>query len=235
MRRLFILLAANLALLTSCDIGNISSSLHGIFTIKGCIVAAPTNTPLADVFISVTNNNYTIASATSDVDGMFTISIDKTQFDNSYFINIVDPETNVTKQMDLTGIGMTEYNYGNIILYDSRNPYSLPTFEYQNKTYVVHPILRREYTLSELDDVCDNIHDYGINNWFLPSELEFRKIIGMTKNSKLDDLIPGGLYWVSDFDGKYQKYMWYDGWNSIEIHESSNSDQLAHIVPVSMY
>lgn len=117
MKKLYILFVLFSILLCGCSEED-ESNLSGTFTVKGRIVTMPTNMPLAAVIISITNNNYTIASTRTDTDGMFSLSVDKAQLDNSYYISILEPKTNITQQINLTGIGLDEYDYGNITMYE---------------------------------------------------------------------------------------------------------------------
>lgn len=221
-------------LLIGCSSG--SDDFDSDFTIKGYVVTAPANTPLSGVLVRVTNDSYTLGSTSSNADGSFTLTINRSELDNSYFLSLLDPKTEVTKHIDIKGVGMSEYNFGNIALYDSRNPYELPTFNYNGYTYIVHPVLRREYALSELNSACDGLNDYGRDDWFLPNEAEMRKIIDMIWLNKTFDLIPAGLYWTSDFDGRYTTYLSYNGQGGVSNKSgSSNPNQMAHVVPISCF
>ena len=72
--------------------------------------------------------------------------------------------------------------------------------------------------------------------WALPNEAEMRKIIDMIWLNKTFDLIPGGLYWTSDFDGRYTTYLSYNGQGGVSNKSgSSNPNQMAHVVPISCF
>ena len=213
-------------------------NLDNNFTLTGCIVSSPHNTPVSNCVVEVTNGNAALASTITNEDGLFELTVDRDLLDGTHYLSIYDNQYGNKKQEKIQGVGMSAYDYGDIILFDIRNPYSLPTFNYQNYTYVVHPVLRREYALSELNNALDNVHDFGFEEWFLPNEMEFRKIISMiVANGTMYGLIPSGLYWTSDFDGKYTKYIFYSVGKppTVEIGGSSNPSQMAGIVPISRY
>ena len=165
-------------------------NLDNNFTLTGCIVSSPHNTPVSNCVVEVTNGNTALASTMTNEDGLFKLTIDINLLDNTYYLAISDNQYGNKRSEKIQGVGTSIYDYGNIVLYDSRNPYNLPTFNYQNYTYVVHPVLRREYALSELNNALDNVHDFGFEEWFLPNEMEFREIISMiVANGTNDELL----------------------------------------------
>ena len=212
------------------------------FILTGCIVSSPLNTPVSNCLVEIMNENSVLVSTITNEDGLFKLTINRNLLDGTHYLNIYDNQYGNKKQVKIQGVGISAYDYGYIILFDTRNPYSLPTFNYQNYTYVVHPVLRRKYALSELNNALDDVHDFGIEEWFLPNEMEFRNIISMiVANGTIYDLIPSGLYWTSDliseFDRTYTKYIRYNVGKppTIEINGSSNPSQRAGIVPLSRY
>lgn len=182
-------------LLIGCSSG--SDDFDSDFTIKGYVVTAPANTPLSGVLVRVTNDSYTLGSTSSNADGSFTLTINKSQLDNSYYLSIFDPKTEISKHIDITGVGLSEYNFGNISLYDSRNPYELPTFEYNGYTYVVHPVLRDMSKYELAQDICEALNDFGISSWFLPSKDELLEFFSTRKIYELPQY-PNGNYCITD-------------------------------------
>lgn len=182
-------------LLIGCSNG--SDDFDSDFTIKGYVVTAPANTPLSGVLVRVTNDSYTLASTSSNTDGLFTITVNRSELDNSYYLSIFDPKTEISKQVDITGVGLSEYNFGNISLYDYRNPYELPTFEYNGYTYVAHPVLRDMSKYELAQDICETLDGFGISSWFLPSKDE---LLEFFRTRKIYEPLqyPNGNYCITD-------------------------------------
>ena len=236
MKRYNIIIVCLISLIL-CGCSN-DDAIDSNFTLIGHIVSSPHNTPVSNCHVEITNGNTVLVSTITNEDGLFELTVDRDLLDGTHYLSIYDNQYGNKKQEKIQGVGMSVYDYGDIILFDIRNPNNLPTFNYQNYTYVVHPVLRREYALSELNNALDNVHDFGIEEWFLPNEMEFRKIISMiVANGTMYGLIPSGLYWTSDFDGKYTKYIFYSAGKppTVEIGGSSNPSQMAGIVPISRY
>lgn len=118
------------------------------FTLTGCIVSSPHNAPVSNCVVEVTNGNTTLVSTMTSEDGLFELTINRNLLDGTHYLSIYENQYGNKKQEKIQGVGMFAYDYGDIILFDIRNPYNLPTFNYQNYTYVVHPVLRREYIFS---------------------------------------------------------------------------------------
>lgn len=195
-KKLYILLAFVSVFLSGCS--NESDDFDSDdFTIKGYVVTSPENVPISDVLVRVTNDNYTLAATSSNANGSFTITVNRSELDNSYYLSIFDPKTEISKQIDITGVGLSEYNFGNISLYDSRNPYELPTFEYNGYTYVAHPVLRDKSKYELAQDICETLNDFGISSWFLPSENELLEFF-RTRNIYELPQYPNGSYCITD-------------------------------------
>lgn len=218
-------------LLTACGSG--SDDFNSDFTIKGYVVTAPANTPLSGVLVRVTNDSYTLGSTNSNTDGSFTLTINKSQLDNSYFLSLLDPETEVAKQIDIKGVGLAEYDFGNIALYDSRNPLELPTFEYSGYTYVVHPILREQYSQEDAIRVCDNLSDCGLNTWFLPNVDELIEVFWSQSKYIVGDY-PNGTYWTSTPNTTIYFLHNVEGW-STSSNPREDSSKKCYVIPVSRY
>lgn len=195
MKKRIVFFAFIVVLLSGC--GKVRDDFDCDFTIKGYVVTAPTNMPLSGVLVRVTNDSYTLASMSSNADGSFAITINRGELYNSYFLSILDSQTDISRQIDIIGVGLSEYNFGNIALYDSRNPYDLPTFEYIGYTYVAHPVLRDKSKSILAEGVCEMLNDFGIFSWFVPSKDELFKFFGSRTIYELPQY-PMGYYCIRD-------------------------------------
>lgn len=200
---LLVLSAVASILLIGCSNG--SDDFDGDFTIKGYLVTAPSNMPLSGVLVRVTNDSYTLGTTSSNADGSFTLTINKSQLDKSYFLSLLDPKTEILKQIDIKGVGLAEYDFGNIVLYDSRNPWELPTFEYIGYTYVAHPVLRDKSDFELAQEICETLNDFGISSWFLPTEDELLEFFRTRDIYELPQY-PGGDYCITDLGRRVYKY-----------------------------
>lgn len=309
-------------LLVAC--GNDNEGITGEFTIIGKVIEVPSNSPISNVLVQVKNDNYVISTTKSDSNGAFKVTIDKSQLDDSYYLSLFDMNTNITKRVEIKGIGLSNYDFGNIVmyevatvfgsvvsepnnapiegvsilisngsgkisstktsstgsfsigiikslidessvlqihdkvldisksinfptfegleykignivLYDRRNPYNLPTAEHGGFTYVMHSVLKEKMTYDEAKQACESLGDYGISNWYLPSMEELELVFGAFQSK---GVFPVGKYWTSTFDYEYNKYMVLDktishsGW---EVWYISDPDSKLYVVPISRY
>lgn len=232
MKKFYILFSLFAMLLNGCS--DVNDEFSTDFTIKGYVVTAPANTPLSGVLVRVTNDSYTLGSTSSNADGSFTLTINKSQLDNSYFLSLLDPKTEVIKHIDIKGVGLAEYDFGNIALYDSRNPLELPSFEYGGYTYVVHPILREQYSQEDAIRVCDNLSDCGLNTWFLPNMDELIEVF-WSQSIYITGDYPTGEYWTSTSNTA----MYFQNIHNAEgMRTSSHSANVAskyYVIPISRY
>lgn len=146
---------------------------HSI-TYTGRVVEVSTNTPLANMSVKVTNGTIDRASTTTTQDGIFSLTVQLQDIDNSYYLLLTDYATSITKRLALQAFGNVEYDYGDIVFLDYRNKYNLPTFEYAGFIYYLHEELG-EMTWQEAITVCEALEDYEQTDWFLPSDKEIQK------------------------------------------------------------
>lgn len=151
------------------DYGNIE--LYEALTISGTVLSSPSNTPLNGIIAKITDGTTTLVSTTTNETGFFSMSFDKSEINKSFYLSLSDAIYGVSNNYAIEDIGKS-YNYGNIFLYDSRNPYNLPTFTYSNYTYTVHPIMREKYSYEEAISVCAGLNEMGSSDWFIPNEPE---------------------------------------------------------------
>lgn len=167
------------------------------YSVKGAVVSAPSNLPLSGVLVRIMNDSYTLASTETSNDGTFSISVEKDKIDASYYLSLYDAEMAIKKDVSLTGFGLSELDMGNIILYDSRNPYDLPIFTYGGYTYVVHPVAREKMSFSEATKYCEELRDYGIREWIMPDS---DALMDYVSKNCLSSELPTGSYWSSSFE-----------------------------------
>lgn len=209
-----------------------NENLDNNFTLTGCIVSSPHNAPVSNCVVEVTNGNTSLASTITNEDGLFKLTIDINMLDNTHYLAISDNQYGNTRSEKIQGVGTSIYDYRNIVLYDSRNPYNLPTFEYANKTYVVHPVLARKYTISEIDSLSESLNDYGIDDWYIPSMLEMEKMYW--SSIYISELLPLGQYLTSDRDGNSYGLFVITNEGTYSTH--TDRDNLSgYVVPVSTY
>lgn len=177
------------------------------FVIKGCVVSAPSNLPVPGVLVRIMNDSYTLASHTTSDNGEFEITVDKDQIDASYYLSLYDNRLDVSKTVELQGFGLPEYDFGNIVFYDKRNPCDLPTIESQGHTLILHPVLGNKYNYEEALATCAKLNDYGIEDWSLPNNEELSDIFWKYDRQMK---FPGGSYWTStQYGNQYGHATWY--------------------------
>ena len=94
----------------------------------GRVLEESERTPIANVKVMVTNGETVYLSATTDQDGAFRMEVDFSRIDkNSYvFLRMDDNITEITKRVDLKGMGKETYDYNDIFLYNC-NDDAVPT------------------------------------------------------------------------------------------------------------
>ena len=180
------------------DYGNIE--LYEALTISGTVLSSPSNTPLNGIIAKVTDGTATLASTTTNETGFFSMSFDKSEINKSFYLSLSDAIYGVSNNYGIKEIGKS-CNYGNIILYDSRNPYNLPTFTYSAYTYVVYPIMREQYSYEEAISVCAGLNEMGRSDWFIPNQNELIAFF-MTLDMYSREEYPSGDY-TTLTKGKY--------------------------------
>ena len=120
------------------------------------------------------------------------MSFDKSEINKSFYLSLSDAIYGVSNNYGIKEIGKS-CNYGNIILYDSRNPYNLPTFTYSAYTYVVYPIMREQYSYEEAISVCAGLNEMGRSDWFIPNQNELIAFF-MTLDMYSREEYPSGDY-----------------------------------------
>lgn len=206
-----------------------------LVTLKGTVVVSPTSYPIQGVMVKITNGKSALVSTTTDNIGMFSISFNRNEIDSSYFLSLTVTPMNITKIFDIVGIGQTEHDYGTVVLYDINNPYELTSFQYNGYTYVVHPVLREQYAQTEAKNICNNLSDLGIDNWFLPSKDELWAYFKSRTMKEMELDVPNGNYWTTSEDMyvyknfSYSEGVSYGGW------PTENTLKKYYIVPMHRY
>lgn len=129
MKRYNIIIVCLISLIL-CGCSN-DDAIDSNFTLMGRIVSSPHNTPVSNCHVEITNGNTVLVSTITNEDGLFELTIDRNLLDGTHYLSIYDNQYGNKKQEKIQGVGMSAYDYGDIILFDIRNPYSLPTFNYQ--------------------------------------------------------------------------------------------------------
>lgn len=206
-------------------------NLDNNFTLTGCIVSSPHNAPVSNCVVEVTNGNTALASTITNEDGLFKLTIDINMLDNTYYLAISDNQYGNKKQEKIQGVGISIYDYGNIVIYDSKNPCQLPTFSYGGNKYIAHPVLRKQYYLYEVNGVCENLDDYGINAWFLPNINEMQEIYHRSPHIKQD--LEYGDYWTSDINANGRAYL--EARFASKAIYTDDPYKIGYILPIALY
>lgn len=208
-----------------------------ILTLTGKTIAAPNNTPIANLVVSIKNSYNIICSTNSNSDGSFELKANIYDIDSSYKLYINDVVHGIQKEYEINGFGKMHYDYGDLIIYDSRNPYNLPTFQFNNYTYIVHPLLNEEYSYEDALNACSNLKDMNYNSWFLPTKDELSEYFKTCND--LGKVYPTGYYRISQpnttviivyrlfIDNVFVRY-------GFEVKELPSDDK-AHVLPMTKY
>ena len=81
-------------------------------TYKGRVIDK-SNKPLNGIIVRVTNGSLNYNSVTTDMDGIFQITVDINKIDKTYYIQIGE-ENSFSKKSQLKGFGQSLYDYGDI-------------------------------------------------------------------------------------------------------------------------
>lgn len=188
-----LLLLIIMSTLASC--GHDEDFNEDYLTLVGKVISEPYNAPISNVTITVRNGNKIAASTTTNQQGQFELKISIAEIDASSKLYIDDVIHKVQKEYEILGFGKKYFDYGNLVLYDSRNPYNLPVFKFNNYTYIIHPILTGEYSYEESFNICSQLHDYDVDSWFLPTKDE---LMGYFKScNNLGEIYSAGYYRIS--------------------------------------
>lgn len=164
-------------------------------TLVGNVISEPNEAPLSNITVNVKNSNRIIASTTTNTQGRFELEVSIAELNMSSKLYIEDVVHKVQKEYEVLGFGNRYFDYGDIVLYDSRNPYNLPLFKFNNHTYLIHPLLTEEYTYEGSLNICSQLHDYDVDSWFLPTKDE---LMGYFKScNNLGEIYSAGYYRIS--------------------------------------
>ncbi len=203
----------------------------------GKVMSEPHNISVPNVEISVKNENKMICSTMTNHQGQFELEVNIAEINASSKLYIYDVKHGIHKELEISGFGRKYYDYGDIILYDSRNPYNLPVFQYNSCSYIVHPLLTGEYSYKESLDICSNLHDYDVDSWFLPTKEELIAYFKSCDN--LGDTYSVGYYRITEpntsviriyrlfIDNVFRSY----GCDEVKI----SPEESAYVLPIAKY
>lgn len=172
------------------------------FTLSGIVVSAPNNNPIVGASVYVSDGSNIVSREKTTVDGSFNITIHKSEIDDSYKLYIEDSEFNIQKIFDIRGYSLSSYDYGFLVLYNSENPYEIPSFTYGNQTYFVHPGFESS-SWSDALTKCINLEYMGYTDWILPT---YDELNGVYKANLLEE---DKYFWSTTLineDELYNKY-----------------------------
>lgn len=229
MKKAYLLSICLLCMVFGCSKSN--NTNQESFTLKGYIVTSPMNNPVGDAIIKVSNEKNTLASSTTSSSGEFSITVDKNRLDASYALIVSTQNSDITKSLPITGYGLKEHDFGNIILYDERNPYELPTVIIGPYTYVLHPVLQNKMNWNSAMTACEELNDFGLSNWFLPFRDELCSLLFETRKLNINPL---GIYWSADDNNGYYGYVNWGGADYSPGSQKSTSSTF-YVLPASRY
>lgn len=204
------------------------------YSISGTVISTPNDLPMPNIKVSVSDSTHIITSTTTSAIGFFELVVQTPQLKDDFIISLLDETNSVTKTIKLPTFNGYECQLGNIILYDRRNPYNLPSFQYGGYTYVVHSVLRDKMKYFDALNACESLSDFGITDWFLPNNDEFDQITNNILSLNLD--MPLGNYWTyhTNNQGTYKGIDYAYGRYYIYQHGTSTTS-LLYVVPVFRY
>lgn len=165
-------------------------------TLCGKVISEPNNNPIPEVAVMVKNGNKIVCSTKTNQNGQFTLEVNIAEIDATSKLLIDDLKHGVQKEYEIMGFGKKFYDYGDMILYDYRNPYNLPVFQFNSHIFIVHPLLTGEYSYDESLNICSNLHDYDVDSWFLPTKDELMAYFKSCDN--LGEVYSAGYYRISE-------------------------------------
>lgn len=109
----------------------------------------------------------------------------------------------------IKGIGREVYDYGDIVLYNSKIE-ELPKMPYMGKTYYIYPKFNYPVKRTEAYELRNNVNEnlddnYDCQDWFLPNERELKAMFDYYKDS-IGSFFDGG-YWCSDYHDGFPLYV----------------------------
>lgn len=152
-------------------------------TLSGIVVSDPNNDPIVGVSVYVSNGVNIVSRENTNEDGSFSITIHKTDIDDSYKLYIENSEMKIQKIFDIRGYSLSNYDYGFLVLYNSENPYDIPTYTYGSQTYFVHPGFESSSWADALTK-CINLEYMGYTDWILPT---YDELHGMYQANLLEE------------------------------------------------
>ena len=87
-------------------------------------------------------------------------------------------------------------SYSDVIIHDVDNPYDLPVVSVSGNRYMIYPVDMGTYTLANGKDACNNLNQYGYNDWRMPSINEMSSI---TDNGGILHFTENVSYWTTSF------------------------------------
>lgn len=190
-------------LLSMIAIGSCSEdSITDDFTVSGIVVSTPNNNPIVGASVYVSNGVNIVSRGNTNLDGGFSLTVHKSDIDDSYKLYIEISEMNIQKIFDIRGYSLSKYDYGFLVMYNSENPYDIPTFTYGSQTYFVHPGFESSSWVDALTK-CINLEYMGYSDWILPT---YDELNGVYNANFLEE---NKYYWSTTLineDELYNKY-----------------------------
>ena len=186
-------------LLPGCVKDLIKEGVYSETEYKGRVITNE-GTPVSGVSVFLRSAaGVRINQQTTDEEGhfVFTATLDKIDGETIYF----DGGGSHILELPLLGIGRKEYDYQDIVLYNSMIE-ELPTMLYRGKTYYIFPDVFGEAKWSDVDELCHNLNEnmdanYDCRDWFVPNKSELKAIFD--NKETIGGFYEDG-YWSSDND-----------------------------------
>lgn len=103
-----------------------NSGISDATLLKGRVLEESEREPLANVRVTITNGSTEYASTKTNNEGRFELTVNYNNFDAGNYLFLDAGSSGITKRIELKGMGLESYNYGDIFLYN-KNDGATPT------------------------------------------------------------------------------------------------------------
>lgn len=135
---------------------------------KGNLIEETSREPVAGCKVQFSDDAQMYGYAITDANGYFDFIVAPPTNNKAYKLTMIWHESYPSKEIKLDSPLKNIYSYDQYVVYDKTNPYSLPTYTDGRYKYYIHKTLPNVYTWDQAKAVCNNLTDFGCDDWFLP-------------------------------------------------------------------